>query len=215
LSLPGKRGYKEEVEAGRQETKGVSEEETFQELIRRVRAGDAQASTELVRRYEPAIRLAVHVRLTDPGLRRLVDSLDICQSILASFFVRAASGQYELDTPGQLLRLLTTMARNKVVHQAQKQRAARRDYRRMQKHIFDEGDFIDSSPGPSEVVTQQEILHALRSRLTAEERRLAEQRASGRSWEEIAAEVGGQPNALRMRLTRALDRLTQELGLED
>jgi DNA-directed RNA polymerase specialized sigma24 family protein len=192
----------------------MSEEESFRDLIRRVRAGDAQATTELVRRYEPAIRLAVHVRLTDPRLRRLLDSMDVCQSVLVSFFMRAASGQYELETPGQLLKLLTTMARNKLVHQAHKQRAARRDYRRLQGALSGEGEFIDSGPGPSEMVADQEMLLELRRRLTAEELHLADQRALGRSWKEIAAEVGGEPNALRMRLTRALDRVTQELGLE-
>jgi RNA polymerase sigma factor (sigma-70 family) len=190
----------------------MSEEESFRELIRRVRAGDAQASTELVR---PAIRLAVHVRLTDPALRRLLDSMDICQSVLMSFFMRAASGQYELETPGHLLKLLTTMARNKLIRQAHKQRAVRRDYRRLQHNLSGEEDFIDSSPGPSELVAHQEMLQELRNRLTAEELQLADQRVLGRSWKEIAAEVGGEANTVRMRLTRALDRVTQELGLED
>jgi DNA-directed RNA polymerase specialized sigma24 family protein len=51
--------------------------------------------------------------------------------------------------------------------------------------------------------------------LTAEEQHLAEQRALGHSWKEIAAAVGSEPNTVRMRLSRALDRVTQELGLED
>jgi RNA polymerase sigma factor (sigma-70 family) len=193
----------------------MSEEQSFRELIRRVRAGDAEASTQLVRRYEPAIRLAVHVRLTDPRLRRILDSMDICQSVLVSFFMRAASGQYELETPEQLLKLLTTMARNKVLSEAHKQRAARRDYRRLQRDFSGEGDLIDSHPSPSQVVAQREMLHELQSRLTVEERQLADQRALGRSWKEIAAAVGSEPNTVRMRLRRALDRVTQELGLED
>jgi RNA polymerase sigma-70 factor (ECF subfamily) len=192
----------------------MSEEESFRDLIRRVRAGDAEATTELVRRYEPAIRLAVHVRLTDPGLRRLLDSMDICQSVLSSFFMRAASGQYELDTPGQLLKLLTTMARNKLLHQAHKQRAARRDYRRLKQDLSGEENFVAAGPGPDDIVANREMLVELRRRLTAEELHLADQRVSGRSWKEIATEVGGEPNALRMRLTRALDRVTQELGLD-
>ena len=78
----------------------------FDELIRRVRAGDEEAATVLVRRYEPAIRRAVRFRLTDARLGTLLDSMDVCQSVLASFFIRAASGPYELETPGQLRRLL-------------------------------------------------------------------------------------------------------------
>jgi DNA-directed RNA polymerase specialized sigma24 family protein len=140
--------------------------------------------------------------------------MDICQSVMMSFFMRAASGQYELETPGQLLKLLTTMARNKLLHQAQKHRAARRDYRRLHRDLSGEEDFIDSAPGPSEIAADQEMLLELRRRLTVEELHLADQRVLGHSWKEIAVEVGGEPNALRMRLARALDRVTQELGLE-
>ena len=41
---------------------------TFDELIRRVRAGDPDAAAELVRNYEPAIRRAVRFRLADARL---------------------------------------------------------------------------------------------------------------------------------------------------
>ena len=51
----------------------MSLDESFRDLICRVRAGDEQAAYELVRRYEPAIRVAVRVRLSDPGLRRVLD----------------------------------------------------------------------------------------------------------------------------------------------
>jgi len=47
----------------------------FGELLRLVRAGDADAAAELVRQYEPEIRRTIRVRLTDPRLRRVVDSI--------------------------------------------------------------------------------------------------------------------------------------------
>jgi RNA polymerase sigma-70 factor (ECF subfamily) len=193
----------------------MSEEASFRDLIRRVRAGDVQATGDLVRRYEPTIRLVVRRRLTSPGLRRLFDSMDICQSVLASFFVRAALGQYELDTPDQLLRLLAVMARNKLHNQALHQRAARRDYRRLRQGDPDEGEFIDPHGGPSQVVADQELLHEVRRRLSEEEQRIAELRALGRSWLEIAALVGGTPDGLRMRLQRAIERVSHEIGLTD
>jgi hypothetical protein len=54
----------------------------------------------------------VRRRLNDPSLYPLFDSMDICQSVLASFFLRAAAGEYDLDGPAQLLRLLVGIARN-------------------------------------------------------------------------------------------------------
>jgi hypothetical protein len=50
--------------------------------------------------------------------------------------------------------------------------------------------------------------------MTDEERHLAEQRAAGIDWPQIAAECGGSPEALRKKLARAIDRIGQELGLE-
>src|SRR6476469_3927983 len=90
--------------------------EEYTDFIRRIRQGDERAAEELIRRYEPEIRLEIRtlLRLRDPRLRRVFDSMDICQSVLASFFVRAAAGQYELDRPEQLVRLLVAIARTKV-----------------------------------------------------------------------------------------------------
>jgi len=78
----------------------VPDEASFLELVRKVRAGDNESATELVKRYEPAVRTVVRVRLTDPKLRQVFDSVDICQSVMADFFVRAALGQFDLEEPG-------------------------------------------------------------------------------------------------------------------
>ena len=107
----------------------MSDDTVFAGFMRRVRAGDEQAARELVARYEPVIRREVKMRLRDPRLYRRLDWADICQSVLASFFVRAASGQYDLDQPEQLLRLLVVMTRHKVSKQARRHRAEKRDYR--------------------------------------------------------------------------------------
>jgi RNA polymerase sigma-70 factor (ECF subfamily) len=66
---------------------------SFDDFMRRVRSGDEQAAAELVRQFEPLIRREVRYQLRDRRLYRLFDSMDICQSVLASFFVwtRAAT----------------------------------------------------------------------------------------------------------------------------
>jgi hypothetical protein len=74
----------------------MPEESPFPELIRRVRGGDEEAAAELLRRYGPTIRRVARVRLADAHLQRLFDSLDICQSVFGSFFVRTALGQYDI-----------------------------------------------------------------------------------------------------------------------
>jgi RNA polymerase sigma-70 factor (ECF subfamily) len=188
-------------------------DDSFRDLIRRVRGGDDAAATELVRLYEPTIRLVVRRRLYDPSLRRHFDSVDICQSVLASFFVRAAMGQYVLETPDQLLKLLSTMARNKLVDQVGKQRAAQRDHR-LQQEGGRASDLVDPHRTPSQVAANRDLLEQVRRRLTDEERQLADLRGAGREWADIAKEVGGTADGVRMRLSRALDRVSQEMGLE-
>src|SRR5205085_2247872 len=98
----------------------MADGDSFAQFIRRIRAGDAQAAAQLLQQYEPAIRLEVRLRLRDSRLRRLFDSMDICQSVLGSFFLRAAAGQYDLDQPEQLLKLLVAMVRNKVAYHARR-----------------------------------------------------------------------------------------------
>src|SRR5262249_36832779 len=152
---------------------------------------------------------------SDPHLRRAFDSMDICQSVLASFFVRAASGQYDLDEPGQLRRLLVGIARNKVAFQARRQRAKRRDHRRNLTGKALNIEAVAAAPSPSRQLAGEELLREFRGRLTEQECRLADLRAQGLQWAEIAAEIGGTPQALRKQLARAVERVIKELGLEE
>ena len=67
----------------------------FQDAIQRIRAGDEQAAAELVPRFEPLVRREIRLNLKDRRLARVFDSMDVCQSVLASFFFRTAAGEYE------------------------------------------------------------------------------------------------------------------------
>ena len=193
----------------------MSDDNTFADLICRLRAGDPRAAEELVREYEPAIRLEVHCRLRDPRLRRAFDSLDVCQSVLASFFVRAAAGQYDLEQPDQLRKLLVGMARKKLLFQVRKQRAQCRDVRRLEPIAGDDNAAVAVDPSPSRQCEVKDLLHSFQQRLTPEERQLADLRAQGREWPDIAARVGGTPSGRRKQLARAIDRVARELGMDE
>ena len=165
-------------------------EETFAELMQRVRTGDQDAATTLVKRYEPAIRRAMRFRLSGSKMGAVLDSVDICQSVMASFFIRAASGQYELHTPEQLQKLLAKMAKNKLNFQIRKQYAQCRDQRREQSAADDQ--FLPgTSITPSRQVSARELLEQVHNRLSPEERELVEMRNDGVEWDVIAARVDG------------------------
>jgi RNA polymerase sigma-70 factor (ECF subfamily) len=193
----------------------MSGDNIFAGLIRRLRAGDPRAAEELVRVYEPTIRMEVRCRLRDPRLRRAFDSLDVCQSVLASFFVRAAAGQYDLEQPDQLRKLLVGMARKKLLFQVRKQRAQCRDVRRLERIARDDCAAVAADPSPSRQCEAQDLLHTFHQRLTPEERQLAALRAQGREWSDIAAQVGGTPGGRRKQFSRAVNRVARELGLDE
>lgn len=189
---------------------------SFSALMQRVRAGDPEAAELLVRTYEPDIRRAIRVRMVDSRLRRLLDSMDVCQSILGNFFVRAAAGQFDVETPDQLLKLLVTMARNRITDWARRGLTDKRDGRR-DVALDALGDSTVAPPAdtptPSAVVSNRELLVELQRRLTPDERQIVQWRSDGESWADIGARLGSQANSVRMRLVRALDRVSAELKL--
>ena len=193
----------------------MSESATFDDLISSVRQGDEQAAAELVRRYESELRVLARVRLTDPSLRRVVDSMDICQSIMANFFVRAAAGQFDLETPEQLLALLATMVRNKATDRVRSEQRDRRDVRRVAKTSIEELGLQEAQKTPGSLVAHQEMLNLVRDQLSDEENEIAKHRLNGSSWEEIAQQIGGTSEAIRKRFSRAIDRVATQIGLDD
>jgi RNA polymerase sigma-70 factor (ECF subfamily) len=182
-------------------------------LIARIRAGDPRAAEELVRHYEPVIRMEVRRCMRDPRLRRAFDSVDICQSVLGSFFVRAGLGQYDLDDPAAIIKLLVGMAQNKVACQARRERRQCRDNRCVQPLGEQQLEKPGADPSPSQIVAGEELLQAARQELSEEERQVADLRAAGRSWAEIAEALGGTPQGRRKQLERAIARVVQRFGL--
>jgi RNA polymerase sigma-70 factor (ECF subfamily) len=187
----------------------------IQTLIMRVREGDQHAAAELVRDYEAVVRRAVRMQLRDPRLRSVLDTAEVCQSVMASFFARLALGQYELNQPRQLAALLITMARSKVATRARRADVVLRDRQGQQVLPYVLEELTDPAPDPSRVIAGRDLLEQFRFRLEADERALSDRRAEGQSWAEIATEFGGTPDALRKKLGRALDRVAAELGLHD
>ncbi len=182
----------------------------FTNLLQRTRNGDQEAARKLVAEYEPEIRRAARLRLTDPKLRRIVDSIDICQSVFGRFFRSAAEGAFDLERPEQLLVLLTTMTRNRVIDEHRRQTTAKRAGMEASEVVTPE-QLIDENPGPRSAAVARELLEAIRSRMSSDELAIADRRTCGESWDEIAAEFHDSAENLRKRLERALKRVREEM----
>ncbi|MCA9135305.1 MAG: hypothetical protein KDB00_01065 [Planctomycetales bacterium] len=187
----------------------------FTALLERVRAGDPDAAREIVASYETAIRVAIRTRMSDPALRRQFDSLDVCQSVLGSFFLRMAAGLYDLNEPNQLIALLTTMARKKLAMRVRYERRQCRDVRRAisldDTTLEPSGRFVD----PSEEAMNSELIQRAYSMMDAETQEILRHRNSNCSWPEVASRLGGTSEGRRKQYERALDRIAIKLGIDE
>jgi RNA polymerase sigma-70 factor (ECF subfamily) len=186
---------------------------SFSELFERVCRGDAEAAEIIVRRYESAIRVAVRTRLSDPKLRRQFDSIDVCQSVLSSFFIRAATGAFDLHEPRQLVALLVRMAQNKLAMRARSQYRQRRDVRRARLFADNPEELVSPAPGPLRQAVGKELLDRALGMMSTEIRGIAEQRMRGEPWSVIASELGGTPDSRRKQYEREVAYIADALDI--
>lgn len=189
--------------------------ETFDGLLDRVRNGDTEAAESLVREFEDAARRVARGRLRDTGLREVVDSMDVTQSVWLNFFVRATAGGMDVETPEQLAALLGTMVRNKVVDHVRHHTAAKRDARRTENQSFGSAPVADDATTPSTKAERHDLLAEFERQLPEEDRRILALRQEGRRWEEIGETLGENADALRKRFQRNTDRIAARLGLQE
>lgn len=179
--------------------------------IERIKRGDQMAAAELVRHFEPEIRRFVRVRLTDPKLRRFMDSMDVVQSVMGRFFQGIQSDRLQVEHPLQLLRLLMTMARNSLLDHVRRAKVRR--------GVTGTGgdqelQFVaDWRVGQAELVEQADLVALVRGRLSSEEQLALDRWLHGDGWEQMSQDFGCEPDAIRKKVTRAIDRATKELGL--
>src|SRR5262249_31252054 len=178
--------------------------EDFAALLARARRGDQAALTELVRQYEPKLRIVARV-LLGPALRPYLDSMDLVQSVHRSLLIGLRRDKFDIATPEQLLALARTMVQRKVA----------RHWRRLQRQQRLSGGaspggnlppllMARSSPqdAPARAAEFNDQVEHLCRDLEASQRRMLELRLRGYSTAEIAQDLGIHPIALRVRMTR-------------
>lgn len=188
---------------------------SFQDMLQRVRRGDAESIVQFVAKYEPFIRRTVRYRLARGTLKSLADSVDICQSVLGSVLIRLSAGEYEVDSEDGLQRLLATVAMNKFRSILRREHAQKRD-RRLTVRLTDDTEIVDTRGRPlDESLSMCDLLATFERRLRDDERALFQQRQAGLSWQDIAVLLGEDATKLRKRYSRAVSRVTKELHIDD
>lgn len=179
----------------------------LQEFLAVLQSGDPPAVDELLRRLDPFLRRVIRQRLLDGRLRRTVDTTDIWQSLLKDFLRVRGSKERSSDASAELSAYLAAAVHHKVQTRLRKER-------RHAGSLPPDWEPVSREPRIGAELDDQDFTAALRARLDESTRQLFELKAQGLTWAEIAARLGGTPDALRMRLRRDVATVLSELDGE-
>jgi RNA polymerase sigma factor (sigma-70 family) len=182
----------------------------FAALLARAGQGDEAALGELVRQYEPKVRIVARV-LLGPALRPYLDSVDLAQSVHKSVVTGLRDQRFGLTKPDDLIGLAITILRRKA---AKHWRHLQRQRRLSGVNPADGGDLTGvltalscTATDPADEAQFRDQVDHLCTHLDESERQILDQRLEGYTPAEIADRMGVNRVALRVRLTRLRQRL--------
>ena len=172
------------------------------------REGDATAQEELLADVERILQSYVHHSMGDQ-LKSLEESTDLSQSLLFGFHMALSKGKVELENEGALRAYLRTMVRNKLANQSDAMKAAKRGKGKLPASLDDEQRLNPPVDNITASVTFRlaEMQERIRQELSPDEEAILEGRLVGRSYPEIAQDLGKSPDAVRVMWGRARERL--------
>jgi DNA-directed RNA polymerase specialized sigma24 family protein len=179
----------------------------LQEFLALIQRGDERAVEALLQEMDPFLRRVIHLRLLDGRLRHAVDTTDILQSLIKDFLRQPSVGEPAETSSAELCAYLAAAVRYKVQTRLRKER-------RHAGSLPEEWEPASPEPDVGQRVEDHDFAAAIRGRLGESVRLLFDLKAQGLTWHEVAAQLGGRADALRMRLNRAVAAVLTELGDE-
>jgi RNA polymerase sigma factor (sigma-70 family) len=184
---------------------------SFSDFLAQLQARDDTATTGFVGLYRPIILRLARRRLRQYHLSRLLDPEDIAQEVFAKFYQRVL-GKRDLAGPQELHRLLPTMAINLIRDAVRGAGRLRRGSARPTKEESHLQLIASAEHEPSYDLEIEEEIEEIHKLMSEEEWSLAWARASGKSWRQLAKQFGQSANTLRMRHSRALAHVRDEMN---
>ena len=185
---------------------GAVANEPTEELLRRIRGGDAAARHALYERCLPLLRRWAHGRL--PAYARdIADTDDLVQVTLLRALNRI--GDFEADGSGCFLAYLRQILLNEVRAEMRKRKVRGSTVDIEQLALPDEAaSIVEQLVGQERMRSYENALGTL----DREQQALVVMRFEfGLSYQEIALESGGTADAVRMRIGRALKTLAERM----
>lgn len=175
-------------------------------LIAKARAGDGDARGALLERCQPRLLERIRFMLGDE-VREQAESTDLVQSVLVAALEQGETSIYSDEL--RLLRWMTAVARNAIRDRSRRTRAQALDALAGSTLGFVPVD--TSQPTPASILAQDEraaLVAELVEELEPQERRVIELRElEGQTFAQIAAELGGTDDRIRLLHQRAILRL--------
>jgi RNA polymerase sigma-70 factor (ECF subfamily) len=188
----------------------MADERSFDDLMARLRAGDADAARLVFERYTDRLIALARSRLGQ-RLRQKVDPEDVLQSVYKSFFRRQAEGQFHLAGWDSLWGMLTVITLRKCGRLVTHYRAGRRDLRQetAAEAVPDDWQALAHEPAPEEAAMLAETVEQLLRGLEGRERDMVLLSLQGATVAEISAQVGRTRRTVQRVLKRIQEQLEQ------
>ena len=185
------------------------------DLIRRLKTGDASAAESVFRRYSSQLISLAQARL-NWRLRRKLDPEDVVQSAFNSFFKLQAAGELSFANSDALWGLLSLITIRKCGRRLEHFRAACRDIELEKSALLNaaeidasraDWDAIAQEPTPSEAAIFNETIEELLRPMDERDRQIVTLALQGWTSLEISEEMGRSERTIQ----RVLERLKSNL----
>jgi RNA polymerase sigma-70 factor (ECF subfamily) len=182
----------------------------FARLMQRVRAGDPRAAEEVLERYkEPVLRVVR--RYLHQRLRTQYDSVDILQTVWASFF-QVPPERYTFETPEALIKFLSQMAHHKAVNVFRRRLLAAKHNINRQVSLQEPSNGLEQAlpgrqPTSSERVIAEELWERIIRGQPPRVRQVLEMLRQGHTQREVAERFGLHPKTIQRLLEKLLPRV--------
>jgi RNA polymerase sigma-70 factor (ECF subfamily) len=182
-------------------------------LVERVKAGDAEAISDFVRRFEGEVRAMVRGRLPQV-LRSQFDSMDFVQAIWESVLIKDGQDLNQFTNEQHVRAYLAGVARNKVYEEHRKRtRTKRYNLKREEPLYIRRGDreqpreLQSPDPTPSQDAQVRDRFAQLVAGRTPKEVEVIELRRQGLTFDEIAARTGIGERSVRRIIDSIRERM--------
>lgn len=188
--------------------------EQFRDLVAKAKNADEEAAAALYERFSQHVRRIARIKLSNSAIRQRVDEEDVCQSVFGVFFRGLRDGRFRVESIEDLQRLLADIARKRVLKVVERHTTGKRDVANQAEMGDAALDPMSEESTASVKASRNELVDRFLRDLTDEERYVLDQRCSGRSWDELAAELKTSADALRVRISRITKTARERLGID-